>query len=35
MNVFLTYINMTDLSDIQGQAFVLMQIEMLTRALKL
>ena len=30
MNGFLTYLNMTDLSDMQGQAFILMQIEMLT-----
>ena len=30
MNGFLTYPNMTDLSDMQGQAFILMQIEMLT-----
>ena len=30
MNGFLTYLNMTDLSDMQGQGFILMQIEMLT-----
>ena len=30
MNVFLTYPNMTDQSDMQGQAFISMQIEMLT-----
>ena len=30
MNVFLTYPNMTDLSDMPGQAFILMLIEMLT-----
>ena len=30
MNVFLTYPNMTDLSDMPGQAFISMRIEMLT-----
>ena len=30
LNGFLTYPNMTDLYDMQGQAFILMQIEMLT-----
>ena len=29
-NRFLTYPNMTDLSNMQGQALILMQIEMLT-----
>ena len=30
MNVFFTYPNMTDLSDMPGQAFISMRIEMLT-----
>ena len=30
MNVFLTYPNMTDLIIMQGQAFILMQNELLT-----
>ena len=30
MNGFLTYPNMAELSDMQGQALILMQIEMLT-----